>query len=126
MGEKLQKLAFMITTSVVDHSTKTAYQIVKTTLEQGIEVTGVFFYQSGVTNASKLAKFPSDEVNVSLLWCELADTFGINLHLCSTAAEKYGLLPEDDATNVLHEQFTVSGLGELVVLHEQADKLVQL
>lgn len=118
----------MVTTSIVDHFTKTAYQIVKNTLEQGIEVTGVFFYQSGVTNASKLAQFPSDEVNLGLLWCELADTYNLDLHLCSTAAEKYGLLSEDKTTTttVLHDQFTISGLGELVVLHEKADKLVQL
>lgn len=121
----MKKLAVIVTTSPTSHLTKTAYHYVENAIKANIEIVGVFFYQAGVLNASTHLTFPSDEFQITQAWQTLALESNVALHLCSTAAEKHGLLTQDNNV-VVNNEFTISGLGELVELISAADQVVQL
>ncbi|XQW86814.1 sulfurtransferase complex subunit TusD [Thalassotalea piscium] len=121
-----QSLAIIVTTPPTANVSHTAYSIVEEAINSGIELVGVFFYQDGVLNASKYLATPSDELQLIQRWRELQQQHQTPLHLCATAAEKRGLIDPEDDYHLLHSEFTLSGLGELVMLTTKADKLVQL
>lgn len=121
-----QSLAIIVTTQPTANATFTAYQVVKQAIENNVAIVGVFFYQDGVLNASKYLAIPSDELQLITLWQQLQQQHNIPLHLCATAAEKRGLIDPKDDNNLLHKEFTLSGLGELVMLSSKADRVVQL
>jgi len=124
----VKNIAFVITTPPSSNLTTTAISIVTTALKKGINVIGVFFYQSGVLNGSQHLALPNDEYQAHQQWQQLHQNYKLPLHLCATAAEKYGLrddLDEELKSNI-DEAFTLSGLGELVELNVNADRLIQL
>ncbi|WP_286272913.1 sulfurtransferase complex subunit TusD [Thalassotalea hakodatensis] len=125
----MKKIAVIITTPPTSHLTKTALQFVKDAEEQ-YNVIGVFFYQSGVLNAARNIDIASDEVNIAVSWSTFAQESKIPMHLCSTAAERFGLTcylqNGQPAKDTLQDGFQPSGLGELVSLMNNADKVVQL
>ncbi|GHE83167.1 sulfurtransferase complex subunit TusD [Thalassotalea profundi] len=121
-----QSLAVVVTSAPTSNLSYTAFKIVEQAIQSNITVTGVFFYQDGVLNASKYLAIPSDELQIISLWKKLNQQNQVPLHLCSTAAEKRGLIFPDDDNFLIHPEFTLSGLGELVMLTNQADRLVQL
>ncbi len=122
----MQSLAVVITTAPNNHLTETAYQLISQAVTQGINVIGVFFYQAGVLNASEHLAIPSDEYPLLARWNTLSQQHQVPLYLCSTAAEKHGLLTDQENAKLLSEAFTIAGLGELVELHASADHVVQL
>lgn len=124
----MKKIAIVVTTTPSNPFTQTACQIIHNALSNGIKVVGVFFYQAGVLNASKFLSIPSDEFPIAKQWKVIAEEQRVPLYLCSTAAEKHGLIDENSplSTDLIREEFTLSGLGELVELTMQADRLVQL
>lgn len=121
-------LALVVTTPPNSNLTTSAINLVHTAVENNIKVIGVFFYQDGVLNAAKHLSIPSDEFQTLARWQQLRNDFGVPLYLCITAAEKRGLsdeLSRDDCSNI-DTAFTVSGLGELVELTSNAERVVQL
>ena len=123
----MKKLAVIITTPPHSNLTTTALDFVHCSAENNTKIVGVFFYQDGVLNASKNIALPSDEFQTTNKWCELAQQKQIPLHLCATAAEKRGLIGQgDDENQLINEHFIISGLGELVELTNQAERVVQL
>ncbi len=127
----LRKLAFVVTTPPYDNLTTTAINIIKAALSNSISVVGVFFYQQGVLNAARHLSLPSDEFQALSQWQLLAKQHNIALHLCSTAAEKHGLIIENSPDNkselnLISRHFIISGLGELVELTNKADRVIQL
>lgn len=66
----------------------------------GHTISQVFFYQSGVQNASQLLLANTDEVNVREKWIELHQQFGIPLNVCVTAGARRGVLVSDDVTRL--------------------------
>ncbi|WP_077288405.1 sulfurtransferase complex subunit TusD [Cognaticolwellia aestuarii] len=121
-------LALVVTTPPNSNLTTSAINLVHTAVENNIKVIGVFFYQDGVLNAAKHLSIPSDEFQTLARWQQLRKDFGVPLYLCITAAEKRGLsdeLSRDDCSNI-DTAFTVSGLGELVELTSNAERVVQL
>ena len=46
----------------------TALQYVKAALKKGHEISGVFFYNDGVNNATRLATPPQDDRNITKEW----------------------------------------------------------
>lgn len=122
---RLHSLAIIITTPPTSNLTLTAVTYIETALKQGVDVKGVFFYQSGVLNASSLVAISSDEFQMNNKWQQLHNDYNLPLHLCYTAAEKSGLSEEASSLNIA-SCFTVSGLGELVELTSAADRVVQL
>jgi tRNA 2-thiouridine synthesizing protein D len=128
VGHFVKKLAFVITTPPNSNLTATAINMVTAALKSGIEVVGVFFYQDGVLNGSLNLAIPNDEYQAHHQWQQLHNDHNLALHLCATAAEKRGLsddISDNQATNI-HQAFTLSGLGELVELNVNADRLIQL
>jgi tRNA 2-thiouridine synthesizing protein D len=56
----LRSLAVIITTPPNSNLTATALNYIELALEQGVNILGVFFYQSGVLNANEYIALASD------------------------------------------------------------------
>ena len=124
----VKKLAVIVTTPPNNHLTQSAFQLISQAISDGIHVIGVFFYKAGVLNASRHLAIPVDEFPLIEKWQSINSLHYIPLYLCSTAAEKHGLINNKHplSTELIHPEFTISGLGELVMLTLEADRLVQM
>jgi len=96
-----------------------AYHFAAAAIENGHEVTRVFFYNDGVFNANRLSEPQSDDRNLVALWAGLAKENGIDLVVCIAAALRRGIREE-----ILQEGFRISGLGQLVEAGINNDRLV--
>jgi len=107
-----------------------AYHFTAAALRAGHEIVRVFFYHDGVNNGTRLSVPPQDDRNISERWSELAKEHDVELILCVAAAQRRGLLDEDEArraakdSNNMAPGFQISGLGQLVDAGIQADRLV--
>jgi tRNA 2-thiouridine synthesizing protein D len=108
----------------------TAYQFTKAALENGHKVYRVFFYHDAVNNATRLAVPPQDDRNITKNWQALAKEYNLDMVVCIAAAQRRGLLDENeakrqgkDASNIA-EGFRISGLGQLIEAGIQSDRLV--
>ena len=96
-----------------------AYLFCKAAIAKGHEVSRVFFYHDGVNNATRLTEPPQDDRNVVERWSKLAEEHGVDLVVCVAAALRRGIRDENLMTG-----FRISGLGQLVEVGIQADRLV--
>ncbi len=107
-----------------------AYNFVKAALAAGHEVPRVFFYHDGVNVATRLSVPPQDERNIQENWTALAKEHGVDLVVCIAAAQRRGILDENEAkrqgkdADNLAEGFRISGLGQLIEMGIQTDRLV--
>ncbi|GAB2684784.1 sulfurtransferase complex subunit TusD [Aliiglaciecola sp. 3_MG-2023] len=109
-----------------------AYRFVQAALENGHSITGVFFYQSGVEVANAFQTMLSDELALYPKWCKLADKYTIPLQVCVTAANRRGILSQQDAIQNdtpnqynLNPPFQSVGIGELVSMLNESDRSIQ-
>ena len=108
----------------------TAYHFVKASLDKGHEVPRVFFYHDGVNVSTRLSVPPQDERHIQNNWTALAKEHEIDLVVCIAAAQRRGLLDENEATrqgkdaNNIAEGFRISGLGQLIEMGIETDRLV--
>jgi tRNA 2-thiouridine synthesizing protein D len=76
----------------------------------------VFFYQTGVHNASSLLQAGTDEFNCKQAWIALANDHNIALNVCVTAAARRGVVDTEHAhsasTANLNAPFKQVGLTE--------------
>ena len=93
-----------------------AYRFVRSALNLGHEIKGVFFYQAGVQNANRFQAGHSDEFDLYAAWVELGTQFAIPLNVCVTAANRRFNLAEP---------FAEVGLGSLVELMQVSDRVIQ-
>ena len=107
-----------------------AYNFAKAALESGHEVPRVFFYHDGVNVGTRLSVPPQDERNIQQNWSALAKDHGVDLVICIAAAQRRGMLDENeakrqgkDADNIA-EGFRISGLGQLIEMGIQTDRLM--
>ena len=107
-----------------------AYNFAKAALENGHEVPRVFFYHDGVNVGTRLSVPPQDERNIQQNWTALAKEHDVDLVICIAAAQRRGLLDANeaerqgkDADNIA-EGFRISGLGQLIEMGIQTDRLV--
>jgi tRNA 2-thiouridine synthesizing protein D len=136
----VQTLSVVITTPPSSYLTITAIDYINAAIKAGVNVVGVFFYQDGVLNASANISIPNDEYQTHKQWEVLCKEHNIDLHVCITACEKRGLsddinnnigndieseINNDLANTNISENFTVSGLGELVELTAKSERMVQ-
>lgn len=128
----MQTLLVVITTPPSSYLTITAIDYITHAINAGVKLVGVFFYQDGVLNSSANIVIPNDEYQIQKKWQTLNKKYDINLHVCITACEKRGLsddINDETKNNVTQTNispfFTVSGLGELVVLTAKAERVVQ-
>ena len=107
-----------------------AYHFTEAALRAGHEVVRVFFYHDGVNNGTRLSVPPQDDRNISERWSALAQQYEVELILCVAAAQRRGLLDEDEArragkdSNNIAPGFQISGLGQLIDAGIQADRLI--
>ena len=107
-----------------------AYHFVKAALAAGHEVPRVFFYHDGVNVSTRLSVPPQDERNIQKNWTALAEEHGLDLVVCIAAAQRRGLLDENEASRQgkdadnIAEGFRISGLGQLIEMGIQTDRLV--
>lgn len=108
----------------------TAYNFVKAAIAGGHEVPRVFFYHDGVNVSTRLSVPPQDERNIQKQWTALAEDNEIDLVVCIAAAQRRGILDENEAkrqgkdANNIAEGFRISGLGQLIEMGIQTDRLV--
>ena len=108
----------------------TALQFVKSALAKGHEIYRIFFYQDGVNNGTDLGVPPQDDRNLPQEWSDLAEQHKLDLVVCVAAAQRRGMLDEDESkrngktSNNLIKGFRISGLGQLIEAGIQADRLV--
>ena len=108
----------------------TAYQFTKAAIAAGHEIFRVFFYHDGVNNATRLAVPPQDDRNVAKQWSELATENNLDMVVCIAAAQRRGIMDEDEAkrqgldSDNLAAGFRISGLGQLIEAGIEADRLL--
>ena len=125
------KLAIQINEGPYQHqASDSAYQFAKAALAKGHEIYRIFLYHDGVNNATRLAVPPQDDRNITNQWTELQKEHELDLVVCIAAAQRRGLLDEDEAkrqgkdANNIAEGFRISGLGQLIDAGIEADRLV--
>ncbi len=107
-----------------------AYFFTRAALQQGHEVMRVFFYHDGVNNGTRLTTPPQDDRNITNRWSELAKEHDLDLVVCVAAAQRRGIVDEDEQkrnskdTNNIAEGFRISGLGQLIEAGIQSDRLI--
>ncbi len=125
------KLGIVVLEGPYQHeAADTAYNFAKAALEKGHEIFRIFFYHDGVNNATRLMVPPQDDRHIQQRWSELAEKHNLDLVVCIAAAQRRGLLDENemkrqgkDAHNIA-SGFRISGLGQLIEAGVQCDRLV--
>ncbi len=125
------KFTLMINEGPYQHqSSDTALQFARAVLAQGHEIFRVFFYHDGVNNGTRLSVPPADDRLLQKEWSELSKEHDLDLVLCIAAAQRRGIMDEDeakrqglDANNII-EGFRISGLGQLIEGGIQSDRTV--
>jgi len=108
----------------------TAYNFAKTALAGGHEISRVFFYHDGVNVGTRLSIPPQDDRQIQEQWTALAKEHDLDLVICIAAAQRRGLLDENEAkrqgkdANNIAEGFRISGLGQLIEMGIQADRTI--
>ena len=109
-----------------------ALRFARTALEQQADsINGVFFYQDAVLIGDALAQPPRDEVNLQAEWLALAKQFEMPLYVCIAAAVRRGVINETEAKRYQLEHFSLAdgfqleGLGSLVELMNNSEKVIQ-
>src|SRR5210317_1523348 len=125
------KLSVLVNEGPYQHqSADSAIQFTKAALEKGHEVMRVFFYHDGVNNGTRYAVPPQDDRNIAQQWTELAAKYDLDLVICIAAAQRRGILDENEAKrqgkdgNNIADGFRISGLGQLVEAGIQSDRMV--
>ncbi len=125
------KLGILVNEGPYTHqASDSAYHFTKAALEKGHEIFRVFFYNDGVNNGTRLTVPPQDDRNLQKAWSELADKHKLDLVVCIAAAQRRGILDQDEAKrhgkNVdnIAPGFRISGLGQLVETAMIAERLV--
>lgn len=107
-----------------------ALHFCRAAIELGHSITQVFFYQDGVTQGNQLSVPLADEFDSVSEWVKLAEQYQLNLVVCVSAAERRGVLNDEQAREHnkcsanLHPIFSVAGLGELHAASLASDRTV--
>ena len=125
------KFSILINEGPYTHqASDSAYHFTAAALRAGHEIVRVFFYHDGVYNGTRLSVPPQDDRNVSERWSALGEEHSLELILCVAAAQRRGILDEDEArragkdSNNIAPGFEISGLGQLIDAGIQADRLI--
>ena len=125
------KFGIMVSEGPYTHqASDTAYHFTEAALNNGHEIVRVFFYHDGVNNGTSLAVPPQDDRNITKRWSALAEKHNLDMVLCVAAAQRRGLLDEDEAKRAgkdasnMAQGFNISGLGQLIDAGIQADRLL--
>lgn len=108
-----------------------AYRFVAAALAAGHQIVRIFFYQDGIYQALRYALPPDDEPNLGGDWSALAVKHNLDLVVCISAAQRRGLLCDDEARRqglaaglFLADGFRIAGLGQWLEASLQADRCI--
>ena len=125
------KLSILVNEGPYQHqSADSAIQFTKAAVAKGHEIFRVFFYHDGVNNGTRFAVPPQDDRNITAHWTALAEEHNLDLVVCIAAAQRRGILDENEAKrqgkdgNNIAPGFRISGLGQLIEAGIQSDRLV--
>jgi tRNA 2-thiouridine synthesizing protein D len=125
------KLSVLVNEGPYQHqSADSAIQFTKAALARGHEIFRVFFYHDGVNNGTRFAVPPQDDRNITQEWSALAKEHNLDLVVCIAAAQRRGILDENEAKrqgkdgNNIADGFRISGLGQLIEAGIQSDRMV--
>jgi tRNA 2-thiouridine synthesizing protein D len=125
------KLSILVNEGPYQHqSADSAIQFTKAALEKGHEIFRVFFYHDGVNNGTRFAVPPQDDRNITEQWSNLAKEHELDLVICIAAAQRRGILDENEAKRQgkdgdnIAPGFRISGLGQLIEAGIQSDRIV--
>lgn len=92
---KFTTFTIMVSKSPFDQrNAESALAFCYAAIEQGHQIAQVFFYQSGVHNASYLLSPNNDEIHTYKLWLALFNAYKIPLNVCVTAASRRGVVDD--------------------------------
>ncbi len=100
-----------------------AFGFARAVLAKGHELHRVFFYRDGVYHALAPASPPVDEAEKIVRWSELADAWGVDLVICSAAAQRRGVW-DPAGRGDLAPAFRAAGLALLVESILETDRYV--
>ncbi len=130
-GKSKLKFGILVNEGPYQHqSADSAYQFTKAALENGHEIFRVFFYHDGVNNGTRYAIPPQDDRNITQQWTELQEKYKLDLVICIAAAQRRGILDENEAKRQgksgdnIAAGFRISGLGQLIEAGIESDRLV--
>jgi tRNA 2-thiouridine synthesizing protein D len=125
------KLSILVNEGPYQHqAADSAIQFTKAALDKGHEIYRVFFYNDGVNNGTRFGVPPQDDRNITEQWTELAKKHDLDLVVCIAAAQRRGILDENEAKRQgkdgdnIAEGFRISGLGQLIEAGIQSDRMV--
>ena len=125
------KIAILVNEGPYQHqAADSAIQFTKAALDQGHEISRVFFYHDGVNNGTRLTIPPQDDRNIVEQWSGLAKDHKLDLVVCIAAAQRRGILDANEAkrqgkdSDNLANGFRISGLGQLVEAGIEADRMI--
>ncbi|GAB6067321.1 sulfurtransferase complex subunit TusD [Methylothermus subterraneus] len=125
-GKAAEFLKFTIQVNVGPYAGEAAdlaYHFALAALTKGHKVPRVFFYHDGVYHALGLAAPPLDEPDRVMRWSRLAETYNVDLVICSAAAQRRGVwVPETQVA--LAPRFRIAGLALLVEAILETDRLL--
>lgn len=108
-----------------------ALHFVDALLTAGHQVVRIFFYGEGIYQALRHVLPPEDEINPVKEWSRLANQYSLDLVVCISAAQRRGLLCDDEALRhglpagvSLAEGFRIAGLGQWLEASLQADRCI--
>ncbi|MDO4626256.1 MAG: sulfurtransferase complex subunit TusD [Pasteurellaceae bacterium] len=107
-----------------------AYQFAQALVEQGHQLSQVFFFQQAVSHGNELVYPSQDEFNLQHAWQQLSKQHNIPLHLCIAAAQRRGVV--DTLSSPIAEKqnlaagFILAGLGEFSKAVFEADRVITL
>ena len=108
----------------------TAYNFVRTLLDEGHEVYRLFFFSDGVHNANSLVATPQDETNLQHGWDKLIRNHELDSVVCVTSAIKRGIVNQQEADRhgfavaSISDSSEISGLGQLIDAALNSDRVV--
>jgi tRNA 2-thiouridine synthesizing protein D len=125
------KFSILVNEGPYQHqASDSAYKFIEAALEAGHEIFRVFFYHDGVNNSTRYTVPPQDDRNIQVRWSELAEKHDLDMVVCIAAAQRRGILDENEAQRQgkdgdnIAPGFRISGLGQLIEAGIQADRLV--
>lgn len=108
-----------------------AYRFCEQAIEQGHKIQQVFFYQEGATQANQNVVLLADEYSPLESWQHLASEHQLTLNVCVAAAERRGVLNQEQLQEheksalTLGEGFTIVGLASFHDACLNSDRMVQ-
>lgn len=119
MSDMHKKFTIVVNSGPMSSGVISALNFAKAVIDQGYELSQVFFHQDGVYCCSSLLTPMTDEINVYQQYKQLAEVHDVTLNVCVASALRRGIITTEEAKNNNHsahnlvKPFNLVGLGQL-------------